>query len=230
MPVKTIVPGIHQISLGFVNVFLLDGNDGVTLIDTGIPGSDRKILAAIEQLGKHIQDVHSIVITHLHADHTGSLFALKDATGAEVYAHAEEAGAIRVGQTMRAVQPAPGWFNALIVGLMMRPRKPRLQMPVAVEHEVRDGDELPGGLMAVHTPGHTAGHLALLWPHHGGVFFLGDAATAMFRLGYPPIFEDFELGQRSLKRIAGMDFETACCSHGQAFLDHASEKFRQKWS
>ena len=44
MTAKQIVPGVHLVALGFVNAYLLEGGDGLTLIDTGIPGSAPKIL------------------------------------------------------------------------------------------------------------------------------------------------------------------------------------------
>ena len=67
--------------------------------------------------------------------------------------------------------------------------------PVAVAHEVSDGDVLPfDGLRAIHTPGHTAGHLALLLPREGGVLFVGDAASNMLHAGLSPLNEDVGCG------------------------------------
>ena len=230
---RTILPGIHQVSLGFVNAFLLEGSDGLTLMDTGIANSEAKILAAVRQLGKTPQAVRRILITHLHADHTGSLWALKQATGAQVYAHTVEAPAIRAGQALRPVQPAPGWINQVVINAFMKRARPAPLKPVEVEHELSDGELLPGilttGLKALHTPGHTAGHLVFWTDDHGGVMWLGDAASAMFGLGYPPIFEDMAQGVRSLRRIAEQDFAAACFSHGGPILRGASDQFRQKW-
>mgnify|MGYP000049352272 CR=1 FL=1 len=63
---ELVVPGVYQISLGFVNAFLLESDDGLILIDTGIPGSADKILGAISALGKQPADIHQILVTHLH--------------------------------------------------------------------------------------------------------------------------------------------------------------------
>jgi glyoxylase-like metal-dependent hydrolase (beta-lactamase superfamily II) len=230
MNLITISPNLHQLSLGFVSVYLLECDDGLTLVDTGIPGSDSQILAAVASLGKRPEQIKRIVLTHLHGDHTGSLFALKDATGAEVCAHSQEAAAIRLGQTMRAVKPAPGLLNQLIVRLLVQRQKPSLQMPVAVERELQDDDELPGGWRVIHTPGHTAGHIVLWRPLDGGVLLVGDAASNMLHLGNSMLFEDFELGTRSLQKIARLDFEIACFSHGKPITHGAADKFRQKWT
>jgi len=75
MALKEIVPGLFEISMGIVNVFLIDGDDGLTLIDTGVAGSYDKILAAIEALDRRPLDIQQILLPHCHGDHTGSLAA-----------------------------------------------------------------------------------------------------------------------------------------------------------
>src|ERR1700683_194248 len=62
--------------LGFVNCYLVREDDGLTLVDTMIPGSAKKILAAASQAGAPIK---RIVLTHAHGDHIGSLDALAQA-------------------------------------------------------------------------------------------------------------------------------------------------------
>ena len=100
-----------------------------------------------------------------------------------------------------------------------------------VEHEVGDGEVLPfGGLRAVHTPGHTAGHLALLLPRDGGVLFVGDAASHMTHLGMSMIYEDVAEGRRSLAKLAALDFEVACFSHGRPMVGGADRRFRARWA
>lgn len=230
MTATEIVPHVYAISLGVVNAFLLEGDD-LTLIDTGIPGSAGKILEAVHSLGKRPQDIDQILLTHCHADHTGSLAALKRETGAPAYMHPLDAALVRRGETMRPVNPAPGLVYKIIFHLFMKRRGPMKVEPAEIEHELQDGEELSlaGGLQAIHVPGHCAGQVAFLWPQQGGVLFAGDTATNMIRLGYPPIFEDLAEGQRSLARLAGLDFEVACFGHGKAIVGRAAGKFRQKW-
>lgn len=79
MSIEVVVPGVYQVSLGMVNAFILVG-DNVTVIDTGIPGSAPKILDGLRELGKAPKDIGQILLTHLHADHTGSVKALRDAS------------------------------------------------------------------------------------------------------------------------------------------------------
>ena len=232
MASRQIVPRVYEVSLGFVNAFLIDA-DGLTLIDTGVAGSTGKILGAVRALGRQPQDIRHILVTHCHADHTGSLSELKAATGAPAYMHPVDAEMVRAGRATRPMRPGPGIFNHLLFRLFMARRRaaPTTIQPTSIEREVQDGEELPiaGGIRAIHTPGHTAGHLSFYWPHQGGVLFVGDAAAHMFGLGYAPFYEDIQQGQQSLARLAGRDFAVACFGHGKALIGGAAARFRRKW-
>src|SRR5260370_14718819 len=114
MPLKPMAPGVYMIALGYVNAFLLEGDDGLVLIDTGVPGSAGKILAAAAELGKQPSDIRHILVTHCHADHSGSLAALKQATAAPAYMHPLDAAMVRQGPVMRAMRPAPGLLAGLV--------------------------------------------------------------------------------------------------------------------
>lgn len=97
MSVKKIVEGLWQMNLGAVNAYLLDEGE-LTVIDTGIPKSEDKIIAGIQALGKNPTDVRHILVTHCHPDHSGSLAALKRLTGATTYMHPIDAAMVRKGR------------------------------------------------------------------------------------------------------------------------------------
>ncbi len=231
MTVKQIVPGLYAIPLGGVNAFLLDADDGLTLIDTGMPGSAPKILAAVRSLGKQPNDIRHILVTHCHFDHTGSLTELKQITGAPTTMHPIDAALLRAGQMMRPFQAGPGLLNGVIGGLFSLFLKSKPITPITIEHEVQDGEELPiaGGIRAIHAPGHTAGQLTFLWPQHGGVLFAADTANTVLGLNWHFVYEDVAEAKRSLVKLAQLDFEVACFGHGGAITKGASERFRQKW-
>ena len=67
MSAKVVVPGLWQISLGFVNAFLLETDNGLALIDTGIAGSAEKILDAVRAAGRAPADIRHILVTHWSA-------------------------------------------------------------------------------------------------------------------------------------------------------------------
>ena len=59
-------------------------------------------------------------------------------------------------------------------------------------------------LTVLHTPGHSAGHISLLWAHAGGVLVVGDAAANHGALMPAPVAEDHALNEASLRRLAGV--------------------------
>ena len=231
MSFKQIVPNVYSISLTAVNAFLIDADDGLTLIDTGIPGSGDKILQAVRELGKQPADIKNILVTHCHADHTGSLAMLKKETGAPATMHPLDATMVRRGESMRPAKPPPSLIYQIIVPLLMRAQQDASLEPAEIEHEIEDGAELDiaGGIKVVHVPGHCAGQVVFLWPQHGGVLFAADVASNLLRLSWSIIYEDFEEGKRSLAKVANLDFDVACFGHGNAIVGGAAEKFRQKW-
>ena len=231
MTVRPVVPGLYEIRLGVVNAFLLESDDGLTLVDTGVPGSDGAILKAVRSIGRQPGDVREILVTHCHPDHAGGLAALKRQTGATASMHPVDAAMVREGKALRPLSPAPGLLNAIIFRLLVRSGASVVE-PAEVEREVADGEELPvaGGLRAVHVPGHCAGQLAFLWPRHGGVLLAADAAANVFGLDLSPGYEDLEVGRRSLTKLAELDFEVACFGHGRTIHSGASRRFRRKWA
>jgi glyoxylase-like metal-dependent hydrolase (beta-lactamase superfamily II) len=230
MPLQHIVPGLYQIGLGAVNVFLLDDADGLTLIDAGSVGNDTQILEAVQKLGRKPTDITNILVTHCHPDHAGSLAALKRATGARAWMHPLDAALVRAGQAIRPMRAAPGLLNALLFRLFIQPASPTFP-PAEVECEANDGDVIPvaGGIHAIHTPGHCAGQLVFLWPQHGGVLFAADAAANVTGLGLSIGYEDLAEGRRSLVKIAALDFAIACFGHGRPIRARAAERFRARF-
>lgn len=230
MSIQQVVPGFYWISLGFVNAYLLETQTGLVLIDTGIPNSSESILSSVASLGKQPSDIKHILVTHLHGDHTGSLAALKKATGAPAYMHSLDAQLVKVGQAGRPVKPAPGLFNRFIVFMMSR-RGPTLIEAAEIENELSDGQILDSiaRIKVIHAPGHAAGQVAFLIPLHGGILIAADTCNNRSGLGYPPIFEDMDEGIKTLKKLSALDFEVAVFGHGKPITSGASKAFKQKW-
>lgn len=229
MLAKQIVSGLYVIPLGMVNTFLIDA-DGLTLIDAGAPGSEAKILQAIQELGKQPTDIQQILITHAHPDHVGGLAALKALTKAPAYIHPLDAIDVRAGKVSRPLTPVPEVFKRILFELFIR-RSPPTFPAATIEHEIKDGEVLPiaGGLQAIHVPGHAAGQLAFLWPLHNGILFAADTCSSMGGLGLSLGYEDLAEGKRSLAKLAKLDFAIACFGHGNAITQDAAAQFRKKW-
>ena len=73
----------------FVNVIIIFGNK-ITLIDTGVKGSEEKIFAYIKRNNRHFSEIETIILSHSHPDHIGSAAQIKELTGCKVLAHRNE--------------------------------------------------------------------------------------------------------------------------------------------
>jgi glyoxylase-like metal-dependent hydrolase (beta-lactamase superfamily II) len=219
--------GVYRIALRGVSVFLVEANDKLVLIDTGLKNSPPRITEAIYSMGRLPQEVVAIVVTHAHRDHTGGLAEMRRRTGAEVWMHASDAVLVEGALPHRPFGPGQNRAADVLRRVMNVAPEGRLE-PVPVAHEVADGDELPfDGLRAFHTPGHSVGHLALLLPRDGGVLFVGDALSNTFRTGLSLLNEDVEGSRRSLARLATLEFDVACFAHGRPLRHGASAAFRE---
>jgi len=225
--VEEIVSGVYGIGMGYVNAFFIVGEDGLTLVDSGLAKKKDTILGAVAGAGRQPPDLGHILITHHHIDHIGSLAALKEATGAKCYVHPADSPIVR------GDEPQPGPNPGSLLGKLAGPLLSRMSPPAPpadVDVEVADGEELPlaGGIKAVHTPGHTPGHLSFLLPSKN-VLFVGDAAANMLRLGLPigMFTADREQAKESIGKLAALEFDVACFGHGRVLKGEANLRFRR---
>jgi glyoxylase-like metal-dependent hydrolase (beta-lactamase superfamily II) len=143
------------------NAYLVRGADGLLLVDSGTPGSAKRILASIERIGARPSDLRHIVLTHWHPDHMGSAAELRRLTGAQVAIHALDAPVLAGRE-----RPAKGRRT---MGLLFRIFR---VAPLVADVALRSGDVI-SGLEVIHVPGHTAGSIALR--RADGVVLSGDA-------------------------------------------------------
>lgn len=217
----TIAAGIHQVSAGS-NAFIIDGDDGVVLVDTGLPGRHGPILAGLESIGRSPEDIRAIVVTHAHVDHLGGAAALVSSSGAPLHVSAEDAP---VARGERRPSPPPFLDRVPMLGSLVGRILPT-PPPVEVDRTIGDEDLLPGDLRVIATPGHTPGHVTFLLDRHGGVAFVGDAALAkngsiargFFNAPTPAI-------DASIRRLGTLEFEIACFGHSDAVTARASAAF-----
>lgn len=143
-----------------VNVALVNEDDGITLVDAAMPGSDKAILEAAGEMGAPIK---RIVLTHTDSDHIGALDEL-----------AGMLPGVEVLMTSRAAQLLSGDFSQspeeAALGNLGRFRKSAKTGPTDI---VRDGDMI-GSLQVVESPGHAPDHIALL-DTRDGTLLAGDA-------------------------------------------------------
>jgi glyoxylase-like metal-dependent hydrolase (beta-lactamase superfamily II) len=217
---EEVVPGVGRVGFGYVNAFVL-GTDA--LVDAGPAKNARRILRAFEAHSR--VPLRHLLITHHHIDHVGPLAAIpEDVT---VWAHALDAPAIR-----GAASPTPASRNAFErAGVWAIEHLGPKRRAARVDRELSDAEEIPvgDGLIAHHTPGHTAGHVSFLMPSKR-VLFVGDAAANYLgRLGPPAgiYTEDHDAVRKSIAKLAQLDFDVACFGHGRVLKGAASARFRK---
>ena len=214
-----VVPGV------VANIYILVDDDGLTIIDAGLPRSEKKILAYVTSLGKSASDVKRIILTHSDLDHVGALAALQKVTGARTYASQVEADAIAAGKPSRQINPTGFSLRRILFSLIGPFFK---ATPVKVD-EILTGDQIMpvmGGLQVVETPGHTPGHISLYAPAVG-VLFCGDSMVTdenSIRGSRPSVTWDEAKAKESVRKQAELDVGIVCSGHGPAVKD-ATGKF-----
>jgi glyoxylase-like metal-dependent hydrolase (beta-lactamase superfamily II) len=210
-------PTVTPIHLGMVNAFLIRGERTI-LVDTGIPGSADRIMAALAEHNIAPAEVSLILLTHAHEDHYGSAAELRARLGAPLAAQRLDALALREGRDT-ILQPLTLVGRIACLAMSLAKPKPREPLPVDVEI----GEELdlaPYGVKGrvIHTPGHSAGSVCVVLA--SGEVVVGDLMMSFLRRGRPglPLFaEDPEALRESIRKVMRLPPTRIYAAHGGAF-------------
>jgi glyoxylase-like metal-dependent hydrolase (beta-lactamase superfamily II) len=218
-----------MIAMGMANAFLVEGDDGLALIDAGLADKEAAVFEAIHALGRSSRELRHLIFTHGHPDHIGSAAAIVRETGARTYMHPLDIPMAESGGPFRPLTPAPGPLRQVLCRLFFHPDK-RLE-PVHIDQHLSDGEtlEVAGGFKVIHLPGHCAGQVALLW-QNGRMLFAGDVVANIMGLGDPLGFENIEEGRASQRKLASLSFDAAGFGHGGPVTGDASTRFSNHWS
>ncbi|MEF8772510.1 MBL fold metallo-hydrolase [Halodesulfurarchaeum sp.] len=151
---------IWHLDLDYVNAYLVD-DDVLTLIDAGLPWSGSTIKSEIRAAGFEPAQVERILVTHYDFDHVGALTAVPGSPEIIVGAGDLDLVAGRTVPGLSGVKQAIQRFGAVFLTPPNRPLS-----------TVKDGDEI-GSFTAIHTPGHSPGHVAYV-SEARDVAFIGD--------------------------------------------------------
>ena len=228
-----LAPSLHRIGNDIVAAYLVDSEDGVTIIDAGLAGHWRELEKELAAMGRDLSDVRGLVLTHGDTDHIGFAERLRREHGVPVFVHEADAARAR-GE----IKPEASW-GRMRLGAVARffwyaARKGGLRTTYLSEvTTMRDGDvlDLPGAPRIIGLPGHSAGSVAVYVPSVSAVF-VGDALTTRHVLTGrrgpqpAPFTDEPALAIDSLSRLEGLGATWVLPGHGTPWNGGSDEIVR----
>jgi hydroxyacylglutathione hydrolase len=137
----------------FVNIILIF-SDKITLIDTGVKGSERAIFEYIKSQNRDFSEIDSIILSHSHPDHIGSAARIKSLTNCTIFANRSEKEWIENIDVQNQERPVPGFYDLL-------------DESVKIDKFLEHGQEISLKnsltLKIIVSPGHSKGSLNILF-------------------------------------------------------------------
>ena len=238
-----IVPGIHwirmpisleQSTLKHINIYLIEGDKGWLLVDTGW-NTDKSFSTLhnyLLKIGAGFEDIKQIVVTHIHPDHYGMAGRIKKLSGATIAMHSIEKGFI--GPRYISMNELLIQTDRLLIACGV-PRKmaeglrdaslglEQYIVPTPPDITLRDGDIIATGrftFRVIWTPGHSSGHICLYEPERK-ILLSGDHILPKItpNISLNPQSIENPLGRylQSLEEIKKLDVELTLPGHDRPF-------------
>ncbi len=239
-----IAPGIYQLKvpipdnpLGHLNCYLIEGKDGWLMIDTGWYTTDAfsSLKAGLKSLGLAIEDIATMIVTHVHPDHFGLAGRIKQiASEAELLIHRWESDLIEsryikfseLREIMGTMLERHG-VPPLDLATLQSASMPALQFVTVTlpDRVLYGGETISTGsydLEVIWTPGHSPGHICLYEPQNQ-LLFSGDhiLPTISSNVGYHVQSGDNPLGDYiyALHKLENLPVTKVLPAHEHAFTD-----------
>ncbi len=176
---ERIVEGVHRLGSRYVNWYLVEDGERVTVVDCALPKYFEQVEPGLESIGRSIDDVAAIVLTHGDGDHVGFAERLRAAAGAPVFVHERDAELVTTSKNKETEASLLPYLRHGAAWQLLAhfTANGGLRPPAVTAIQTYDDGEtlnVPGSPTVVFTPGHTNGHCAIHFPRHG-VVFAGDA-------------------------------------------------------
>ncbi len=214
-----IVGNLYYVGTADLTSYLFVTPKGDILLDTGLAENVSQVEANIAKLGFNVKKIKILLNSHAHYDHAGGLSAVKQLTGANLYASPADAQLMARG----------GKQDFAYADRVPYP-------PVKVDHILHDGEqvELGGTKLTAHfTPGHTKG--CTTWTaeirDQGKLYHLVFVCSTSFpsyklvnNAAYPNIVSDYE---HTFSVLQSLPCDIFLASHGSVFgLEQKAAEFR----
>jgi len=173
-----VAPGVHRVGNAYVNCYLIEDGNQLTLVDAGLPGFRAQLDAYLRSRGRSVKDIAAVILTHGHGDHVGMADGVRLDAPAPVYVHAADAHMARTGKVHKRSGSLLPYLRhpAAWKLLSIFARGGALKPPKIGEVTTFTGGDLdvPGRPRVIATPGHSPGHVVFHLPDRG-VLIAGDA-------------------------------------------------------
>ncbi len=208
MRIKSVGQHGQQLTrFGLTNCFLVSEDDGYTLIDANLKGSEEDILRAAGAL-----PIRRLLLTHPHVDHVGSVDALMGkVSNLELLASERSIPILRVPPDLSLRPGEVGPIRGGTPGIASQ-----------VTRTTEEGDHV-GSLLVLDAPGHIHGHQAFL-DERDGTLYAGDQFGSFPQLtvtGFTPwwfplkAFSNREQARETARKLQAYPIRRVACGHGK---------------
>jgi glyoxylase-like metal-dependent hydrolase (beta-lactamase superfamily II) len=218
--------GVVRLGTSMVNWYLVGDDSGVTVVDSGLSGYRDQLEPGLQLLGRSLDEVRAVILTHGDPDHTGVAAKLAVETDIPVYLHPDDEELVH-GSRKKVEDSMLGvLFRPSIYPLMVHFIRNGGATPSRIEHTEPLEDamtlEVPGNPRVIHAPGHTNGHVVFHFPAQSALFVgdtictwnpaSGDRGPQLMR---PTFNVSNATALASLSRYEGLEAELVLVGHGE---------------
>lgn len=232
-------PGIHRVEDAYTNWYIVEAEDGLTVVDAGVPTSWGSLQEALRRLHRDPSEIRALVLTHAHFDHVGMAERMRRELSVPVWVHEDDLPlARRPRRFSHERRRAPYYATQVralpIVAALIRSRA-FWPAPVRELKRYRTGPlDVPGRPHVLFTPGHTLGHCSLHFPDRDAVI-AGDAIVMLDpytakegpKIVAGAATADSERNLASIEAIAETGATTVLTGHGPPWTGGAAEAVRR---
>src|SRR3954454_20318742 len=93
-----VAPGVHRLGNAYINCYLIEDGNQMTLVDAGLPGFRAQLDEYLRSRGRSVDDIAAVLLTHGHSDHVGMAEGVRTDAPAPVLVHERDAEMARTGK------------------------------------------------------------------------------------------------------------------------------------
>lgn len=190
-----LAPGLHRIGNDMIAAHLIVADEGITVVDAGLPGHYRDLIHELRLIGRPLSDIRGVVLTHGDRDHIGFAERVRTEVGVPVFVGAEDA-ARAMGEKPPATPKPRSRIGPMLGFFAYGMRKGGLRAPRL------------GAVRAVFV---------------GDAMATRHVLTGAEGPQPAPFTDDQARASASLDRIAALDVDWVIVGHGPAFRGTAAD-------